>query len=373
MGLISTMADILEHNAEKFDELKEELLQALHHEEARDWTFLLFCLVFVVLFAAIIALRKVVLGWVDNQVKKTDNQVDDFVVDMVQKWTQPYVAGIFSFFVASQTYHVSNVIDTVAKASFLGILTWRVIRSFELGSNFVMDQWVFKNTEEGKNLSANFHKGLRLCLYTGGAIFILDNVGMNISSIVAGLGIGGIGIALAAQAILGDTIASVTMFIDRPFVVGDAVSVGGHTGIVEHIGFKTTRIRALSGEIIVFPNSTISGSTLQNFSRADHINQSITIGVAVDTSDEMVRKIPSIFMGALENQAGFSVGEVYFKEFGEFSLNFEIRFSVKSNNPSDIRAANGEVNTIINETCKKNSIEMPFRTEVIINKNGDTA
>merc|ERR1712137_609787 len=336
MGLISTMADILEHNAEKFDELKEELLQALHHEEARDWTFLLFCLVFVVLFAAIIALRKVVLGWVDNQVKKTDNQVDDFVVDMVQKWTQPYVAGIFSFFVASQTYHVSNVIDTVAKASFLGILTWRVIRSFELGSNFVMDQWVFKNTEEGKNLSANFHKGLRLCLYTGGAIFILDNVGMNISSIVAGLGIGG-------------------------------------TGIVEHIGFKTTRIRALSGEIIVFPNSTISGSTLQNFSRADHINQSITIGVAVDTSDEMVRKIPSIFMGALENQAGFSVGEVYFKEFGEFSLNFEIRFSVKSNNPSDIRAANGEVNTIINETCKKNSIEMPFRTEVIINKNGDTA
>merc|ERR1712137_417788 len=336
MGLISTMADILEHNAEKFDELKEELLQALHHEEARDWTFLLFCLVFVVLFAAIIALRKVVLGWVDNQVKKTDNQVDDFVVDMVQKWTQPYVAGIFSFFVASQTYHVSNVIDTVAKASFLGILTWRVIRSFELGSNFVMDQWVFKNTEEGKNLSANFHKGLRLCLYTGGAIFILDNCGLNISSLVAGFGISGLAVALAAQAILGDTIASFTMFIDRPFLVGDAITTNGYTGIVEHIGFKTTRIRALSGELIIFPNSVISASILKNFQRADHQNQSVDVGVAVDTEDELVRRIPEILMDALRNQDGFEPAQVYFKGFGASALTYEIRYQVHSNSPSKI-------------------------------------
>merc|ERR1711879_121456 len=198
-----------------------------------------------------------------------------------------------------------------------------------------------------------------LCLYTAGAIFILDNCGLNISSLVAGFGIGGLAIALAAQAILGDTIASFTMFIDQPFVVGDAVTVSGHTGIVEHIGFKTTRIRALSGELIIFPNSTISSATLQNFSRADHINQHIDVGVAVDTSDEMVRKIPSLFMTALQDQAGFDVGEVYLKGFGEYSLNFEVRYTVNSNKPSDIRAANGEVNTILNETCKRENISLP--------------
>lgn len=256
------------------------------------------------------------------------------------------MAAAIAAFVATQTYPVSNAIDTVAKGAFLVVLSWKVIRSAERGANFILDKWVFQNTEEGKNLSANFHKGLRLCLYTAGAIFVLDNCGLNISSLVAGFGIGGLAIALAAQAILGDTIASFTMFIDRPFVVGDAITVNGHTGIVEHIGFKTTRVRALSGELIIFPNSTISAATLQNFSRADHINQSVEIGVDVDTSNELIRKIPSILMNALQDKPGFEPGEVYFKGFGSSSLTFEIRYTVNSNSPSDIRAAKSEVNTM---------------------------
>lgn len=255
------------------------------------------------------------------------------------------MAVVFSVFVATKTYPISNAFDTVSKAAFLCILSWRVIRSTEKGANFILDRWVFQQTEEGKNLSANFHKGLRLCLYSAGAVFVLDNCGLNISSLVAGFGIGGLAIALAAQAILGDTIASVTMFIDRPFVVGDAVAVNGFTGVIERIGFKTTRIRSLSGELIIFPNSTISSATLQNFSRADHVNQSVEIGVDVDTSNEMIRKLPGILMGALQDKSGFEPVEVYFKGFGSSSLTFEIRYRVNSSNTSDIRAAKSEVNT----------------------------
>ena len=209
-----------------------------------------------------------------------------------------------------------------------------------------MEHLVFDDSEEGKNFASNFHKALRMCLYTAGAIFILDNCGLNISSLVAGLGIGGLAIALAAQAILGDAIASVTMFIDRPFIVGDAITVNGFTGVIEHIGFKTTRLRALSGELVIFPNSTISGATLQNFKRADHINQNITVGFHVDTSDELVRKIPEIFMNALSNNDGFEPTEIYFKSFGEYSLDFEIRYKVFSSNPSDLRTALGKINTM---------------------------
>ena len=254
--------------------------------------------------------------------------------------------ALFAAFVATETYPLTAAIDTGAKAGFLGILTWRVLRSVELGSYFIMDTWIFEKTEEGKNLSANFHKGLRLCLYTAGAIFILDNCGMNISSLVAGLGIGGLAIALAAQAILGDAIASLTMFIDRPFVVGDAINAGGHTGVVEHIGFKTTRIRAFTGELVIFPNSTISGDTLQNFRKADHINQEVVFGVHVDTSDEIVRAIPEIFMKALSGQEGYEPAEIYFIQFGTYSLDFEIRYKVFSSAPPDLRAALGSVNTM---------------------------
>jgi len=328
-------------------------------------------LFFFSVFGGIFVLRKLFLDWVDKQAKKTDNQVDDFLVDIVQSWTQAYVVAVFSAFVATQTYPISNAIDTAAKAGFLGMLTWRVIRSIEMSTNFVMDQWVFEQTEEGKNLSANFHKGLRLCLYTAGAIFILDNCGLNISSLVAGFGIGGLAVALAAQAILGDTIASFTMFIDRPFVVGDAITTGGHTGIVEHIGFKTTRLRAMTGELIIFPNSAVSSSVMKNFSRAEHIGQCIEIGVAVETDDDLVRRIPDILMDALRGQDTYEPCEVYFKNFGTSALTFEIRFLVHSNSPSVIRAANGSVNTIINETCKRENISLPYPTEVVINKNGD--
>ena len=158
---------------------------------------------------------------------------------------QLYTVIPFAAFVATRTYPVCAAVDTAAKMAFLGALTWRLIRSTELSINFAVDKYLIDpQSREGANLSDNFHKGLRLVLYSAGGVFLLDNCGMNISSLVAGFGIGGLAIALAAQAILGDTIASLSMFADKPFLIGDTITVQGHTGAIEHkIGRASCRER----------------------------------------------------------------------------------------------------------------------------------
>jgi len=314
------------------------------------------------------ALKKTIIGWLDKQIKKTDNEVDDFLIEALHKWVQPYVIVPFAAFVATQTFPTVQAIDTAAKAAFLAMLTWRVIRSTEMTIHFAMDHYVLGETQEADNLRHNAHKGLRVLLYSAGGIFILDNCGLNISSLVAGFGIGGLAIALAAQAILGDAIASITMFADRPFLVGDCISVNGHTGIVKRIGFKTTRIQSVTGEMIIFPNSTVSGATIKNYRRAEFLNKSVEVGIDVTTPDEVVRAFPEMIMNALSDKEGFLPSEVYFREFGPSALVFEVRFTVQSNVATQVRKSIGNVNTLLNETCKANKINLPFPTKVVVQR-----
>ena len=290
-----------------------------------------------------------------------------YIKNIQTKRTQPYVVLAFAAFVATETYPLTHSIDLVAKIAFLGIATWRVLRSLEYTANFVADQYVFDNSKAGDNLEANFRKALRIFLYSAGGIFILDNVGLNVSSIVAGLGIGGLAIALAAQAVLGDAIASISLFIDQPFRVGDAVTVNGHSGVIEKIGFKTTKLRSNGGELVIFPNSAVSSATVQNFAQAlgGAINQDTIVKVNAGTATDVVEKIPAILREALSGHAEFTPSEIYLIAFGDYSINFEVRYSVANASPVTCRAALGKINQIILATFRENSILPPLPKSVV--------
>ena len=165
------------------------------------------------------------------------------------------------------------------------------------------------------------------------------------SSVVAGFGIGGMAIALAAQAVLGDAVASFSLFFDRPFEVDQPVTILGHSGVVKSIGFKTTHIVSLTGEEVIIPNSAVSGSVIQNYSGGNNFS-AVTVSIAADTPTEKVDNLPNILFEALKgHEAEFEPKEVYFREFGAFSFVFEVRFHVKNASPPTVRAATGKVNT----------------------------
>jgi small-conductance mechanosensitive channel len=157
---------------------------------------------------------------------------------------------------------------------------------------------------------------------------MLSNLGINVSTFIASLGIGGIAIALAAQNILGDLFASLSIAVDKPFEVGDAISVGGFSGKVEHVGLKTTRIRADSGEQIVMGNAELLKNTVRNFKRMQNRRVQFSLMADPSTPPALARRVPDVLRAIIERQPQVRFDRVHLKKVGQDALEFELVFYV---------------------------------------------
>jgi small-conductance mechanosensitive channel len=172
----------------------------------------------------------------------------------------------------------------------------------------------------------------RLAIWTAAVLVAVSNLGINVSAMITGLGIGGVAVALAAQNILGDLFASASIVLDKPFVLGDFIVVGTETGTVEYIGLKTTRLRSLSGEQLVFSNTDLLKSRIHNYKRMAERRISFTVNVDYDTPHEKVARIPTIFREAVEAQSPIRFDRAHFARYGDSALVFEVVYYVLSAN-----------------------------------------
>lgn len=161
-------------------------------------------------------------------------------------------------------------------------------------------------------------------------ILMLDNLGVDITALVAGLGIGGIAVALALQSVLSDAFASVAIMLDRPFEVGDTIQVADMVGTVEHVGIKTTRLRSLNGEQMVFSNNDLLGSRVRNYKRMLERRSLFVLGVTYQTPVDALEKIPSVVKQIIEKEERTRFDRAHFKAFGASSLDVEVVYFVTS-------------------------------------------
>lgn len=171
--------------------------------------------------------------------------------------------------------------------------------------------------------------GLRGALWVVVVLAVLSNMGVNITAFVASLGIGGIALALAVQNILGDLFASLAIAVDKPFEVGDSITVGDVTGTVERVGLKTTRIRSLGGEQIVMSNAELLKRTVANFKRLQTRRVAFTFGVTYDTPADQVAAVPPLIQAIVKADPQLEFGRAHFKGFGDSALEFEVVYRVK--------------------------------------------
>lgn len=164
----------------------------------------------------------------------------------------------------------------------------------------------------------------RIVVWVVVVLLALDNLGVNITAAVAGLGIGGIAVALAAQNILGDIFASVSIMLDQPFVIGDTIHVGDLVGTVEHIGVKTTRVRSVNGEQLVFSNGDLLGSRIRNYQRMAERRVVLTLGVTYQTPIPMLERLPALVKEIVERQPQARFDRAHLKAFGASSLDYEV-------------------------------------------------
>lgn len=200
-------------------------------------------------------------------------------------------------------------------------------------------------------------------------LLILANAGIEIAPLLAGLGVGGLALALSVQTILEDLLASFSIILDKPFVVGDFLIIDEHMGAVAHIGLKTTRIRSLSGEQLVFSNKDLLGSRIRNFGRMQERRVVFPIGVTYQTPREKLVKIPTLIREAVESQPGTRFDRSHFQKFGDFSLDFETVYYVgvpDFNTYMDIQQA---INLRLYEEFEAAGIEFAYPTQTLFHEN----
>ena len=214
-----------------------------------------------------------------------------------------------------------------------------------------------------------FGRGLvwTLLLFVG-----LDTFGINISALVAGLGIGGVAVALAAQNILGDLFASLSIVFDKPFLIGDFVIVDDKMGTVEHIGIKTTRVRSLSGEQVIFSNADLLKSRIRNYKRMYERRVVFTVGVTYQTKPEQLARIPQIIREIIEATPNTRFDRSHFSAFGDFSLNFETVYFVLDPDYNLYMDRNQHISFAIIRKFADEGIEFAYPTQTLYLARADT-
>jgi small-conductance mechanosensitive channel len=206
----------------------------------------------------------------------------------------------------------------------------------------------------------------KVALWSMVLLLALDNLGVDVTALVAGLGVGGVAVALALQSILGDLFASLSIVLDKPFVLGDFLIVGDFMGSVEAIGLKTTRIRSLSGEQVIFSNSDLLGSRVRNFGRMFERRVVLKLGVTYQTSRERLAAIPELIQNAIEEQGDrVRFDRSHMSAYGDFAIMFESVYYVLSpdfNVHMDIQQA---IFLRIHEEFESRGIEFAYPTQTV--------
>ncbi len=206
----------------------------------------------------------------------------------------------------------------------------------------------------------------RVAVWVMVALLTLDNLGINITALVAGLGIGGVAVALAVQNVLGDLLASLSIALDQPFVIGDFLVVGEHMGSVEYIGIKSTRIRSLSGEQIVMSNADLLGGRLRNFGRMQERRVVFSVGVTYDTDPASLATLPALLREIICAETCVRFDRAHFARLGSYALEFECVYYVLSADYNRYMDVQQSINQRIVERFAAAGVDFAYPTSTVL-------
>jgi small-conductance mechanosensitive channel len=216
-----------------------------------------------------------------------------------------------------------------------------------------------------RNALSLIKSAVRLVIWLVAFLLIFENLGFDVTALVAGLGIGGIAVALAAQSVLGDLFSSLSIVLDRPFEVGDFIVFGDQSGTVERIGVKTTRIRSLTGEQIACSNSDLVSSRIHNYKRMTKRRVVTVLGTTYDTPGSKLERIPGLVKDIVDAEKKARFDRAHFRSFGDSALEFELVYWVQSPDYTVYMDVQQRINFAIFRVFESESIEFAFPSRTL--------
>ncbi|HSP88780.1 MAG TPA: mechanosensitive ion channel family protein [Ignavibacteriaceae bacterium] len=335
--------------------------------------------IFILGIIVLTIFKRIVLSRLKKWSANTKTTLDDFLIKGVERSILP-VLYLIIFYFAIKTLTLPETVNKVIDVTAVILTTFFVIRVITSTLKYTLSAYVKKKTPEEEDAERRLKqiRGITLILsftiYVVGFVFLLDNLGFEISAVIAGLGIGGIAIALAAQAILGDLFSYFVIFFDRPFEIGDFIVIGNYKGNIEYIGIKTTRIRSLGGEQIIVSNTDLTNSRIQNFKRMERRRIVFKIGVVYQTPAAKLAEIPNLVRNIIEAQPDIAFDRGHFQNFANSSLDFEFVYFVLSPDYNKYMDIQQDINLKIYNEFEKREIEFAYPTQTLfVNKENGIA
>jgi len=321
------------------------------------------------IFLLLMLVKQFIRGRLIRVIQKSKTKVDDFVTPLVNKtyWFSMLALGFYigsRFLVLPPEVAVwfSNGIQLIL---ILQIGFWGT----GLISYYVSRQVETKVAEDrGEDATTLDAMGLigKIVLWVVLSLILLDNMGIEVSTLVTSLGIGGIAVALALQNILGDLFASMSIALDKPFAIGDFVVVDSFEGDVEDIGLKSTRIRSLSGEEVIFSNTDLLQSRIRNYKRMDKRRISFAFGVVYGTDLALLKKIPQIVEEIIKPIEKAEFERAHLKSLGDYSLDYSVVYHVLVPEYASYLDVQQQINLNLYEKFEGLGIEFAYPTQTVL-------
>jgi small-conductance mechanosensitive channel len=282
--------------------------------------------------AVLVLARSLILRRVCAYAERTENRLDDMLAAMLGATWMLFILAV-GCYVGSLMLELSPKRELALTHAAVNALLIQAAIWGDVGLRFWRDRLRIRLAlqDPASTTSAGAMVFLlRVLLWVVVVLLMLDNLGFNITALVTSLGIGGIAVALAVQNILGDLFASLSIVLDKPFAVGDFIIVGDALGTVEHIGLKTTRLRGLGGEQVIFANGELLKSRIQNHQRMNSRRVALQIRLSYKSSEAQLREIPLMLRAIIRAEPRVAFERAHLAGFGEWSLDFEAVYHVNS-------------------------------------------
>jgi len=318
------------------------------------------CIILLNLFRIIIFSR------IKKRSEATETKIDDRLVEFFRKSVLPLMYLTVIYF-SSGVLVLSSRAEKWIKYIFIIFLAFYITRAVISTVIFFVEKfWLKKGEgETGRSIAVLINTVIKIIIWSVALLILLDNMGFKISGLIAGVGVSGVAIAFAAQSILRDVFNYFTIFFDRPFEIGDFLVVDKYAGVVEHIGVKTTRLRSLGGEQIIFANTDLTGSRVQNFKSMRERRIKFTFGVTYQTPARKIKVIAEEVRKIIDEMNGTRIDRAHFKSFGDSSLDFEVVYYVLTGEYTNYMDIQQEINIKIMKLLEKMKVEFAYPTRTL--------
>lgn len=352
--------------------MKEFFSQKFYYNTVGEWAIAL-----LILLASFIVAK--VIYWVfGNIIKrataKTKTKIDDIIIDTL---SGPVILGltIFGLWYGIRQLAFPEAIDqwiqNVYHVMVAITITWLIARLVDA----VIKEYLIPLTEKSESTMDDqiipvVQKGLRAVIWTLGIIVALNNAGYNISALLAGLGIGGLALAMAAKDTVSNIFGGITIFTDKPFKINDRIKLNGFDGTIAEIGIRSTRLRTLQGTLVTIPNSKFTDGMVENITEEPSRKVTLNLGLVYETPTEKIEKAMELLKEI--GEANPSLDEkilIGFNSFGDFSLGILFIYYIRAG--EDILATQTAINLEIKRKFEEHRLEMAFPTQTVYTIKGN--